>query len=53
MMFKVIKPLKGYGYVAGDQTDKINPSDAKLFLAYGLIEEVTSPAPAQPKKGKK
>jgi len=58
-MYKVLKPLQGYGYLVGDLTDQIKPEDAEKFLAHKHIEIIEAPAkveaPAEIKKksGKK
>lgn len=43
-MYKVLKPLAGYGYLVGDETDKISEEDAKKFLKAKHIVAVEKPA---------
>jgi len=57
-MYKVLKPLQGYGYLVGDLTDQIKPEDAEKFLAHKHIEIIEAPAkveapPVKNKSGKK
>lgn len=46
-MYKVLKPLPGYGYCIGDETKHIKEADAERFLIHKMIEKV------EPKKVKK
>lgn len=47
-MFKVLKPLAGYGYLVGDETDKIKKEDVDRFLKAKHIEPIE--AKKKPKK---
>lgn len=61
-MYKVIKPLPGYGYEVGEVTQYIAAVDVPRFIKHKHIEVVEAPAPEPepaeapkkaPKKGPK
>ena len=59
-MYKVLKPLPGYGYEVGEVTQYIAAVDVPRFIKHNHIEIVEAPAPEPaeapkkaPKKGPK
>lgn len=54
-MYKVLKPLAGYGYEVGTVTTHIAQEHVEKFLKHNHIELVTTtaPEPEAPKKSKK
>ena len=51
-MYKVLKPLGGYGYLVGDVTIHIAEKDIPKFLENKSIEKVAQKAPEDPKPSK-
>lgn len=47
-MYKVLKPLPGYGYCIGDETKYISDEDAKKFLQQKKIEMASVEAEPDP-----
>jgi hypothetical protein len=52
-MYKILKPLNGYGYLVGDITSQIKPVDVERFLKHKLIEEVIPEKKKESTKGSK
>lgn len=49
-MYKVLKPLPGYGYCIGDVTKYISKEDAEKFLKEKKIEEASESAEPDPER---
>lgn len=49
-MYKVLKPLKGYGYLVGNLVDNLKEEDISYFLHWKMIELVKVEKPVKTKK---
>jgi len=47
-MWKVLKPLNGYGYLVGTVTEHIRPEDIEPFLRHQHIEAAKAESTPEP-----